>query len=230
MFELVRINPSDIPLEIKNLIAMDIPYYAVKSPYRNSIVCWFKSNIPRQQIEREFDLTIMQEISGAERLNSLPDIEDFFLQDTGHLVKVNHAIKTEGNCVFECYEIYSHDGTIKIIDSEEKLYSCFKSPAKELCAKEVKQAQFPDIYAKWPVADKVNYWVGNLYRFRRQVGESGQLEDTAFSPDLIEKMRKIDIDFENILPSIMAGLATMENDSQSRLALAFTLRTGVNAK
>jgi hypothetical protein len=85
----------------------------------------------------------------------------------------------------------------------------------------------PPDYGDWSRQERINFWIGYLYRNRRWAGEDGLHEDDVFSPGLIEAMVALDAAIMKLLPRILEGLARMERCDPAALAAEFNRRTGL---
>ncbi|VWB69573.1 hypothetical protein BAR24066_03253 [Burkholderia arboris] len=104
----------------------------------------------------------------------------------------------------------------------------FPADPETVVRQAIEQARFPDTYAGWSAIERTRYWVGVLYRARRQTGESGISEDEAFRPALLTQMRAVDPEVDGILVAVLAELGRMEMIGPEVMRAAFNQRTGAS--
>jgi hypothetical protein len=211
-----ELSYSELPKSISDSISEPLFLCGYYSPFRESIVCWIKSNNPRQQIEREFDLNNETEIVGHARLDGLPTIEEFTVGDECWKVSGEFSL-LGGNCLCEVFNIYTSDGLTKVAEAGQKYFSPVRSSREELCSEATRRSEFPKIYASWPAAEKINYWVAHLYRLRRHTAEAGGEESNVFSRGLLDQMAETDPNIVGLFPGVVRALALMEGENEAEL-------------
>lgn len=75
---------------------------------------------------------------------------------------------------------------------------------------------------------RIRYWTYWLWRWGREAGEGGVGEDVIFEPHLVERMKSVDPDIEDLLPAILRRLAAMQNRAADELTTEFNRRTGLH--
>ncbi|VWB29586.1 hypothetical protein [Burkholderia lata] len=104
----------------------------------------------------------------------------------------------------------------------------FLADPETIVRQTIEKARFPNTYAGWTAIECTRYWVGVLYRARRQTGESGINEDEAFRPALLKQMRAVDPEVDGILAAVLAELSRMEMIGPDVMRAAFNQRTGAS--
>ena len=204
-----------------------IKAYTTSAPSR--IIVWVKDLRTRRQRELEFDAELQRFLGRDERVQELPPPETFELTDMQLSVSRSFLLEDETDVLYERYAFMppAADDHSESPVAMQIYYSKFKKSPRQLAQSALKKAAFPAKYARWTSAERANYWVGVLYRARRQAGESGAREDDAFDVDLRRAMLATDPAIEAILPECIASLARMEQVESSTLARVFSERTGL---
>lgn len=180
----------------------------------------------QSQTELEFSAADGQLLSSADRVNGLPLPREFLDDEINVVVHVRHRLDPVSNLRYEAYRVLSRENG-SVAEFERIYYAPMLLSSAEFVRSKWDQVTLPVQYSVWPEAEKVRHWVAMLYRARRNVGESGQDEDLAFSPALYAQMKSVDPAVDQILPQVFVELSRMENDSAEALYSAFRSRVAV---
>lgn len=155
-------------------------------------------------------------LSREERMQKFPLPEEILLPEKKLRVIKGYRLELNTDVRYETYAVFEQGSLTKFYECEQVYFAPYLVDVAEFVSSSLEQAMFPSIYRGWSAKDKINYWVSELYRLRRQTGEIGADEDDVIGTDLIDKMKEVDVDILKILPQIIKGLAAMENISQEK--------------
>ncbi|CAM4018875.1 hypothetical protein VA7868_04632 [Vibrio aerogenes CECT 7868] len=216
----------DLPSNLKSQIAEDKFLLAYQLTDSENIVIWVINDHVERRDELEFLPSENRFLSLDERKKRLPESEELNLSDMAVKVIVKYDFEPDTNVLYEYFDITSENSGLKMAEESRNFYSAYKPDSKKFIVQKLEKLNFPLKYQTFSVDEKINYWVEKMYRFRRQVGESGCEENDAFDVTLIDNMKKIDPDISDILPDCLKKLAQIEQINAVELAEAFEKRTG----
>lgn len=199
---------------------------AFESEIGGNIIVWIKNPNARGQLEIEYSRASHRLLSRPEREALFPPLAEVRLASLGARVTVGHAISDDNGTLLQTYDVKSIGSDATSLRCQQMVYVPIMRPLEDVVGDKLTAASFPARYAGWTADDKIDYWVVNLYRQRRQAGENGQDEDIVFSSGLLGDMRRTDPDIGTILPSILTNLALMEQRKVDQLFASFSARTG----
>lgn len=146
------------------------------------------------------------------------------LRDEGVKVRIGNRLDPETDFRYETYVAFDSVTLAKLATSEQIFYAPVVLNPAAVIRPAIQNSNFSVQYTGWRAVDKIGYWVGVLYRLRRQTGESGHDEDDAFSPALLVKMRAVDPGIDTILVAVLTELGGMEAVSPDVMRVAFNQR------
>lgn len=223
-----RIPYADLPSELTALVPVGDFMKAYESENLGNIIVWRRNGAGGLCEEFEYSNSSKRFLSGFERESLFPPVQEITLPELGVIAKISHSLEGESHALYQTYDVASLDSQWCGIHADQQVYAPAMRPVAEVVSEALESALFPARYAAWPRSDKVGYWVGMLYRQRRQTGENGQDEDVIFHPGLLEQMRQTDNQIEDIFPEIIRLLAHMEQRDPVELLAAFNARAGTN--
>lgn len=227
--DLVSASLSQLPPQIKDLIGG--PFIkAYTADHGKKIVVWYLTHTTGKQKEIEFSVQENRVLSRAERERGLPRPKEVPSPDPRFRVVKSYELAPDTDTLHETYTIYDRATNDRLADSSHIYFSNFPTDPVQLVNAAVKEAGFPARYGGWSSDEKVNHWIGVVYRARRSAGEQGVAEEAAFSPDLISEMQKTDPDIHALLPDIIKGVARMDMSAPEDMAAAFNRRTGLSIR
>lgn len=221
---------SALPAIVSDVITEAMFLKAFDSPETKTIVVWYLDSKLGKQRELEFSRQLARPLTRAERESAFPAEREVFLHDDGVKVCIGNRLDPDTDVRYETYVALDPATSVKIASSEQIFYVPVMLEPVTVIRQAIKKADFPRQYTAWSAADRVRYWVGVLYRLRRQSGENGRDEDDAFGPDLLAEMRAVDPGVEAILGAALAELARMEMMSPDVMRAAFNQGTGASIK
>ncbi|PXX46786.1 hypothetical protein [Undibacterium pigrum] len=219
---------AELPIQLSGLFDESDFLTAYDCAENGSVLVWIINRELGKQQEIEYSLSLSRVLSVDEREKALPTSEEVFVEGVPYRV-IKSAILEQGtNVRYEVYSVFSTDLNEKIVECDQMFASPTLEDVADIVRPAVERELLPSLYAKWPLDERVNYWVAILYRLRHQTAETGALEDDIFGTGLINKMKKIDTDVRSILPLILKRLAIMESISPVVLINSFNSRTGLS--
>lgn len=200
--------------------------YTYEKVDSNIIIRIANRNLNRP-IEIEYDGRSKKLMTTEQRKQKAPLPATTLIEDLNAELIKTYVFEPETNILREVYEVVDLSLMRSAGKDSEAYYSAFKRQPTDIIKSIWKEYQFPTIYAQWTHIQKVNYWTERLYRMRRQAGESGAHEDSAFDKTLAQQMKSIDANIEIILPDCIMKLSQLEQVDHAALLAAFRARTGL---
>lgn len=219
--------------ELPSYIKKDIPEedflaaYATSEKSSSNIIVWAINRALNRQVEFEYNPSTNSTLSISERASRTPKPLTVQLDNKGFELRKSCFFEHETNTLHDQYTLIDSDRMQEVEIETETHYSPTKRELSEIADALIKKYKFPEQYAQWNHAQRVNYWTERLYRMRRQAGESGAHEDCAFDKTLAQQMKNIDSDIEKILPDCIMKLSQLEQVDHAALLAAFRARTGL---
>ncbi|WP_174992934.1 hypothetical protein [Burkholderia arboris] len=218
---------SALPASLTALIPEAVFLKALESAESQTIIVWYVDAKIGRQHEVEFSPQLGRLLSRNEREARFPLERRIVLRD-GIRVQVGHRLEAATDVRYETYTAYDPVTSSRLAVGEQMFFMQFPADPETVVRQAIEQARFPDTYAGWSAIERTRYWVGVLYRARRQTGESGISEDEAFRPALLTQMRAVDPEVDGILVAVLAELGRMEMIGPEVMRAAFNQRTGAS--
>lgn len=222
-----RLAYSTLPSALAALIPEVVFLKAFENAESQTIIVWYSDTKIGRQHEVEFSPELGRLLSRGEREARFPAERQIVLQD-GIRVKVGNRLGADTDVRYETYAAYDPVTSSKLAVGEQMYFMRFLAEPEAVVRQAIEKAKFPSTYAGWSPLERIRYWVGVLYRARRQTGESGINEDEAFQPSLLKQMRAVDPGVDAILAAVLAELSRMEMTSPDVMRAAFNQRTGAS--
>ncbi|MBN3725673.1 hypothetical protein G3N92_15885 [Burkholderia sp. Ac-20379] len=201
---------------------------AYDNPDTKTIIVWYLDSKLDNQRELEFSRQLSRPLTRRERESAFPAEREIVLPEDGVKVRIGNMLEPETDVRYETYVALDPVTSATIATSQQIVYMPTMQEPAAVIRSAIKKASFPAQYAAWSAIDRIRYWVGVLYRMRRQTGETGRNEDFAFGPDLLAQMRAVDPGVDAILGAVLAELARMEMMTPDAMRVAFNQRTGAS--
>ncbi|WP_321869604.1 hypothetical protein [Burkholderia ubonensis] len=218
--------------ELSSLLMAAIPESSFLKAYDNAasktIVVWYLDAQTNKQREIEFSQRLGRLLSRSERERNFPAAREIVLRDGGVKVRIANRLEPGTDVRYETYVAFDPVTSAWLAEAEQIFFAPFVQDPVDVIRPAIQKANFPAVYARWTASDKIRYWVGVLYRLRRQTGEGGRNEDEAFVPALLARMRAVDPGIDSILATILAELGRMEMTGPDVVRAAFNRRTGAS--
>ncbi|KVM82996.1 hypothetical protein WJ78_04445 [Burkholderia ubonensis] len=218
--------------ELPSALAATIPESLFLKAYDNAesktVVAWCLDSRTNKQREIEFSRKLGRLLSRSERERNFPAEREVVLRDSGVKVHIANRLEPDTDVRYETYVAFDPVTSAQLAKAEQIFFAPFVQDPDDVIRPAIQKANFPAVYAGWTAIDKIRYWVGVLYRLRRQTGEGGRNEDEAFSPALLVRMRAVDPGIDGILATILAELGRMEMTGPDVMRAAFNQRTGAS--
>lgn len=221
---------ADLPHAITSFIAESTFTKAYNFPEQRKVIVWTSDKNLKKSQEQEFSLMLNRFLTRDEREKDFPRPEVITMMDEGLSVIKSYRLEYGSDRLYETYDVRSLDLKTRIATCEQIFYSPMLNDVGDLVRKAVKTASFSTTYNGWSVQERENYWVGTLYRIRRQTGESGRNEDESFSVKLLNEMKATDPNIVTLLPAILGRLAAMESVNVNDLIDSFNQKTSLFIK
>ncbi|OXJ00057.1 MULTISPECIES: hypothetical protein [Burkholderia] len=218
---------SVLPSSLTVLIPEAIFLKALENAESQTIVVWYVDAKIGRQHEVEFSPQSGRLLSRSEREARFPIERRIVLRD-GIRVQVGNRLEAATDVRYETYTAYDPVTSSKLAVGEQMFFMRFLGDPETIVRQAIEKARFPNTYAGWSAIERIRYWVGVLYRARRQTGESGINEDEAFQPALLKQMRAVDPEVDGILAAVLAELSRMEMIGPDVMRAAFNRRTGAS--
>lgn len=222
-----RVPYATLPSALATLIPEAIFLKAFENAESQTIIVWYSDAKIGRQHEVEYSPKLGRLLSRSEREARFPVEREIVLQD-GIRVKVGHRLGADTDVRYETYTAYDPVTSSKLAVGEQMFFMRFLAEPETVVRQAIEKAKFPSTYAGWSPLERIHYWVGVLYRARRQTGESGINEDEAFQPSLLKQMRAVDPGVDAILAAVLAELSRMEMTSPDVMRAAFNQRTATS--
>lgn len=222
-----RIGHADLPPTVAAAIPAERYLTAYERPGAATLVVRVIDPSRNRQREREYSHATGAFLTLAERHALCPPNRTFAMPGERVTVHVGYRFDPDTDICSETYAAFDNATSALLAQSEQMCFSRAMRDPEDVVRDALRRAEFPRMYAGWIVPERIGYWVGVLYRQRRQAGESGAHEDAAFTAALVAQMRAIDPNVEWLLPSVLAELARMEMMDEHVLRAAFSERTGI---
>lgn len=221
------IDHTDLPPTVAAAIPAESYLTAYDRPDTATLVIWVVDPSLNRQREREYSHATGAFLTVAERHALCPPNRTFAMPDGRVTVHVGYRFDPDTDVCSETYAVFDNATSTLLVQSEQMCFSPAMSDPEDVVRDALRKTEFPRTYAGWIVPERIGYWVGVLYRQRRQAGESGTHEDAAFTAALAAQMKRVDPNIEWLLPSVLAELARMEMTDERVLRAAFSERTGI---
>lgn len=219
---------ANLPLALTAIVPEALFLTAFDDVESKNVVVWCVDSLSNRQREIEYSPKLGRLLSRAERESKLPIERVIVLSGDGIKVRIGNRLEPGTDVRYETYVAYDPITSAKLAEGEQIFYESIMLEPEEVIRPEIQKASFPSNYSKWSAVERIRYWVGVLYRIRRQTGESGINEDQAFRPELLKQMRAVDSGIDGILPTILAELGRMEMVAPDVMRAAFNQRTGAS--
>ncbi|MFA8392545.1 hypothetical protein ACEPUD_20790 [Burkholderia ubonensis] len=223
-----KVAYSELPLSPAEIIPVSSFIKAYDNGESKTIVAWYLGSRSNKQREIEFSRNLGRLLSWSERERNFSAAREIVLRDGSVKVRIANRLEPGTDVRYETYVAFDSITSAQLAEAEQMFFSLFVQDPADVIRPAIQKANFPAVYAGWPAADKMRYWVGVLYRHRRQTGEGGRNEDEAFTPVLLARMRVVDPGIDSILATILAELGRMEMTSPDVMRAAFNQRTGAS--
>lgn len=220
-----RVAYSALPSVMSSIIPESAFLKAFDNTEDQTVVAWYVDSQLGKQREVEFSRKLGRFLSRAEREARFPAEREILLDDDGVKVRIGNRLDSDTDVRYETYVASDPLTAATLATSEQIFYAPVVLDPAAVIRPAIQNSNFSVQYTRWPAVDKIGYWVGVLYRLRRQTGESGHDEDDAFSPALLVKMRAVDPGIDTILVAVLAELGRMEAVSPDVMRVAFNQRT-----
>ncbi|OXI36897.1 hypothetical protein CFB84_33465 [Burkholderia aenigmatica] len=221
------IDHTDLPPTVAAAIPAESYLTAYDRSDTATLVIWVVDPSLNRQREREYSRATGAFLTVAERHALCPPNRTFAMPDGRVTVHVGYRFDPDTDVCSETYAAFDNATSALLVQSEQMCFSPAMSDPEDVVRDALRKTEFPRTYAGWIVPERIGYWVGVLYRQRRQAGESGTHEDAAFTAALAAQMKRVDPNIEWLLPSVLAELARMEMTDEHALRAAFSERTGI---
>ncbi|VWB79840.1 hypothetical protein BLA14095_03683 [Burkholderia lata] len=197
---------SALPSSLTALIPEAIFLKALENAESQTIIVWYVDAQIGRQHEVEFSPQLGRLLSRSEREARFPLERRIVLRD-GIRVQVGNRLEAATDVRYETYTAFDPVTASKLAVGEQMFFMRFLAEPETIVRQAIEKATFPNTYAGWSAIERTRYWVGVLYRARRQTGESGISEDEAFRPALLKQMRAVDPEVDGILAAVLAELS-----------------------
>ncbi|OMG71125.1 hypothetical protein [Burkholderia ubonensis] len=223
-----KVAYSELPLSLAEIIPVSSFLKAYDHGESKTIMAWYLDSRTNKQREIEFSQDLGRLLSRSERERNFPAAREVVLRDGGVKVHIANRLEPGTDVRYETYVAFDPITSAQLAEAEQIFFAPFVQDPADVIWPAIQKANFRAVYAGWPAADKMRYWVGVLYRLRRQTGEGGRNEDEAFTPALLTRMRAVDPGIDSILATILAELGRMEMTRPDVMRAAFNQRTGAS--
>ena len=228
MLKRKRVTYSELSPSIMAIVPESAFLKAFDVAESQTVVVWYVDSKLKRQHEVEFSRARGRLLSRLERESVFPAERELVRPGDGVKVRIGNRLEQDTDVRYETYVAVDPVTGTKLAETEQIFYAPFLLDPEAVVRAAIQKTNFPATYARWSPVEKIQYWVGALYRIRRQTGEGGRSEDEAFSPALLAKMRTIDPNVDGILAPILAELSRMEMVSPDVMRAAFSRRVGVS--
>ncbi len=216
-----RLRFHELPPELRaQLIEADF-LRACRSLRPPRLIVWsvIRAAEPRanRSHELEWDPARNYFVSLVERAADLPSERDVGLADPSLRARLTFELRGESQKLAETVSVHDAVSGAELVRASRHAYSPGRQEYADWIREELARVRFPSEYAKWTVEHQVAHWTRTLYRLRRSMGESGNDEDAALSPEVVEAWRAIDPHVDRLLPAIAYQLARMERVSEASI-------------
>nr|WP_230950561.1 hypothetical protein [Burkholderia cepacia] len=218
---------SVLPSSLAALISETDFLTAFENAESQTVIVWYVDARIGRQHEIEFSPRLGRLLSRGEREAQFPPERQMVLQD-GIRVHVGNRLEADTDVRYETYTAHDPVTSSKLAVGEQMFFVQFLDEPEPVVRQAIERATCPNTYAGWSAIERTRYWVGVLYRARRQTGESGINEDEAFRPAVLKHMRAVDPDVDDMLAAVLAELSRMEMIAPDIMRAAFNLRTGAS--
>ncbi|GAU00881.1 hypothetical protein [Burkholderia stabilis] len=218
---------SALPSALAALIPEAIFLMALENAESQTVIVWYSDAKIGRQHEVEFSPKSGRLLSRSEREARFPVERQIVLRD-GIRVQMGNRLEADTDVRYETHTAYDPVTSSKLAVGEQMFFMRFLGEPETVVRQAIEKTKFPNTYAGWSAIERTRYWVGVLYRARRQTGESGIHEDEAFQLALLKQMREMDPGIDGILPAVLAELSRMEMVSPDVMRAAFNQRTGAS--
>ncbi|AOI80193.1 hypothetical protein [Burkholderia sp. NRF60-BP8] len=222
-----RLPYAALPSSLAALVPETVFLEAFEHAESQTVIVWYVDAQIGRQREIEFSPRLGRPLSRSEREVQFPPERQRILQD-GIRVHIGNRLEADTDVRYETYTAYDPVTSSKLVVGEQMFFVRFLDDPEAVVRQAIERATFPNTYAGWSAIERTRYWVGVLYRARRQTGESGINEDEAFRPALLKQMRAVDPDVDGMLAAVLAELGRMEMVDPDDMRAAFNRRTGAS--
>ncbi|MEK6346979.1 MAG: hypothetical protein V4764_05840 [Burkholderia sp.] len=223
-----RLTYSALPTALRSAIPEALFLKALEHAEAQTLIVWQIDPALDTQREIEFSPRLARPLSRAEREAQFPAPRDVVLQDEGVRVRIDNWLAPDTDVRYETYAVFDPDTSVKLAECQQLVFLPTMQQPAEVVRAALERVRFPARYAAWAPEERIRYWVGRLYRIRRQVGESGLDEAAAFGPDLLAQMRAVDPAIDGLLGAVLTEPARMEGMRADSMLTAFNQRSGTS--
>ncbi|MFC3032167.1 hypothetical protein ACFOEE_06520 [Pseudoalteromonas fenneropenaei] len=212
---------NDLPETLKSKIKEEELLTAYSINNFKKVLIWIVNEELGKQEELEYSSEHNALLSLEERQKDAPCERVVSIPEMGVEILIYYSFELNTNVMYENYQIRPIGSTDVLANSSQIYYSPYKNSPEEVAKGVLDEYKFANTYKSFDRDEKINYWVGILYRLRRQAVESGCEEDVIFDDKLLKKMKEVDQDIEIILHLCLEKLAALEQIDESKLKKAF---------
>lgn len=225
--KLEAITLAQLPGQLRQLLEEVTFLKAYSLPETQSVIVWVKDLATGKQKELEYSHHDARLLTTEERAQRLPRAESRGVGPEEWMATVSYRLEELTAVRYEVFVVQWRGAGPVLGTAEQIFYSPFRRSWEDMVRGIVATQAFPQQYRSWSTEQRVNYWVGRLYRMRREAGESAGDENAAFNVRLLSEMRSLEPELDRLLPLIFASLAAMEQTDARGIAEAFSARTSL---